>query len=194
MGLSLASAERTPPTSHLVHDGDWIREHGNRASSTRDLCASCHNGSTATGKPSLYAATNHSTSQRANSSRVLSKSSSNRSYSPWNRGEATRKSAVARLQDRNNRDGSDTDHLRDLPIDAIVIADVIAALWLACIETLLGDPRTGIDRSAQSGAVLTGSCAADGSFLTLERDSSTASGGQDLGEFGNPSEYTLKIA
>lgn len=32
----------TPPTSHLVHDGDWIREHGVRAASSRDLCATCH--------------------------------------------------------------------------------------------------------------------------------------------------------
>jgi predicted CXXCH cytochrome family protein len=35
-------AERTLPSSHLVHDGDWIREHGVRAASARDLCASCH--------------------------------------------------------------------------------------------------------------------------------------------------------
>lgn len=34
--------EGTPPQSHLVHDGDWIREHGVRAASTRDLCATCH--------------------------------------------------------------------------------------------------------------------------------------------------------
>jgi predicted CXXCH cytochrome family protein len=34
--------ERTPPASHLVHDGDWIREHGARAASSADLCASCH--------------------------------------------------------------------------------------------------------------------------------------------------------
>lgn len=34
--------ENTPPASHLVHDGDWIREHGTRAASSRDLCASCH--------------------------------------------------------------------------------------------------------------------------------------------------------
>jgi predicted CXXCH cytochrome family protein len=36
------SSEDTPPTSHLIHDGDWIREHGVRAGSERDLCASCH--------------------------------------------------------------------------------------------------------------------------------------------------------
>jgi Cytochrome c7 and related cytochrome c len=36
------SAEETLPVSHLVHDGDWIREHGVRAASARDLCASCH--------------------------------------------------------------------------------------------------------------------------------------------------------
>jgi predicted CXXCH cytochrome family protein len=34
--------ENTPPTSHLVHDGDWLREHGVRAASEKDLCASCH--------------------------------------------------------------------------------------------------------------------------------------------------------
>ena len=36
------TAEDTLPTSHLIHDGDWIREHGVRAGSERDLCASCH--------------------------------------------------------------------------------------------------------------------------------------------------------
>jgi len=36
------AAEDTLPTSHLVHDGDWGREHGVRAASARDLCASCH--------------------------------------------------------------------------------------------------------------------------------------------------------
>jgi predicted CXXCH cytochrome family protein len=36
------TAEDTPPASHLVHDGDWIREHGVRAASERDLCSSCH--------------------------------------------------------------------------------------------------------------------------------------------------------
>jgi predicted CXXCH cytochrome family protein len=35
-------AEGTMPESHLVHDGDWIREHGVRAASARDLCATCH--------------------------------------------------------------------------------------------------------------------------------------------------------
>jgi predicted CXXCH cytochrome family protein len=35
-------AQSTPPDDHLVHDGDWIREHGVRAASARDLCASCH--------------------------------------------------------------------------------------------------------------------------------------------------------
>jgi predicted CXXCH cytochrome family protein len=35
-------AENTPPTSHLVHDGDWLREHGVRAASEKDLCSSCH--------------------------------------------------------------------------------------------------------------------------------------------------------
>jgi predicted CXXCH cytochrome family protein len=35
-------AERTPPASHLVHEGDFLREHGVRAASARDLCSSCH--------------------------------------------------------------------------------------------------------------------------------------------------------
>jgi hypothetical protein len=35
-------AEGTLPASHLVHDGDWVREHGVRAASSRDLCATCH--------------------------------------------------------------------------------------------------------------------------------------------------------
>jgi hypothetical protein len=34
--------EGTLPTSHLVHDGDWMREHGTRAASARDLCSTCH--------------------------------------------------------------------------------------------------------------------------------------------------------
>jgi predicted CXXCH cytochrome family protein len=36
------AAENTPPASHVVHDGDFIREHGVRAASARDLCSSCH--------------------------------------------------------------------------------------------------------------------------------------------------------
>jgi hypothetical protein len=36
------AAEGTPPDDHLIHDGDWIREHGTRAASSSDLCASCH--------------------------------------------------------------------------------------------------------------------------------------------------------
>lgn len=36
------TGDRTPPSSHLVHDGDWLREHGTRAASARDLCSSCH--------------------------------------------------------------------------------------------------------------------------------------------------------
>lgn len=35
-------AEHVRPESHLVHDGDFLREHGVRAASARDLCASCH--------------------------------------------------------------------------------------------------------------------------------------------------------
>jgi predicted CXXCH cytochrome family protein len=34
--------EGTLPTCHLVHDGDWIREHGVRAASAMDLCTTCH--------------------------------------------------------------------------------------------------------------------------------------------------------
>jgi predicted CXXCH cytochrome family protein len=36
------AAEGSPPDDHLVHDGDFLREHGVRAASARDLCASCH--------------------------------------------------------------------------------------------------------------------------------------------------------
>lgn len=36
------AAEGTAPESHLVHDGDWLREHGVRAAGARDLCVSCH--------------------------------------------------------------------------------------------------------------------------------------------------------
>jgi hypothetical protein len=35
-------AERVLPSSHVVHEGDWLREHGVRAASSRDLCATCH--------------------------------------------------------------------------------------------------------------------------------------------------------
>lgn len=35
-------AERIRPESHVVHDGDFVREHGVRAASARDLCSSCH--------------------------------------------------------------------------------------------------------------------------------------------------------
>jgi hypothetical protein len=34
--------EGTPPEDHLVHDGDFLREHGVVAASARDLCATCH--------------------------------------------------------------------------------------------------------------------------------------------------------
>lgn len=34
--------EGSLPASHLAHDGDWIREHGARASSSGDLCETCH--------------------------------------------------------------------------------------------------------------------------------------------------------
>lgn len=35
-------SERTKPASHIVHDGDFVREHGVRAASVKDLCATCH--------------------------------------------------------------------------------------------------------------------------------------------------------
>lgn len=34
--------ELVRPSSHIVHEGDFIREHGVRAASSRDLCATCH--------------------------------------------------------------------------------------------------------------------------------------------------------
>lgn len=34
--------EGTLPASHLVHEGDWIRDHGARAAASGDVCASCH--------------------------------------------------------------------------------------------------------------------------------------------------------
>jgi hypothetical protein len=36
------AAEDAPPETHLLHDGDWLREHGVRAASEPDLCSSCH--------------------------------------------------------------------------------------------------------------------------------------------------------
>jgi hypothetical protein len=36
------AAEGVPPESHVVHDGDFIREHGVRAASESELCATCH--------------------------------------------------------------------------------------------------------------------------------------------------------
>ena len=35
-------AEVTLPESHVVHDGEWLREHGVRAAADADLCATCH--------------------------------------------------------------------------------------------------------------------------------------------------------
>lgn len=32
----------TLPATHLAHDGDWRRDHGPRAASSGDVCASCH--------------------------------------------------------------------------------------------------------------------------------------------------------
>jgi hypothetical protein len=34
--------EGTPPASHLVHEGDFVRDHGVKAASSADLCATCH--------------------------------------------------------------------------------------------------------------------------------------------------------
>lgn len=34
--------EGTLPASHLAHEGDWINLHGTRASSSGDLCETCH--------------------------------------------------------------------------------------------------------------------------------------------------------
>lgn len=34
--------ELTTPSSHVFHEGDFVREHGVRAASSRDLCATCH--------------------------------------------------------------------------------------------------------------------------------------------------------
>jgi hypothetical protein len=34
--------ENVRPASHVIHDGDWLREHGTRAMTSRDLCATCH--------------------------------------------------------------------------------------------------------------------------------------------------------
>jgi hypothetical protein len=35
-------AELSRPSSHVPHEGDFVREHGVRAASARDLCATCH--------------------------------------------------------------------------------------------------------------------------------------------------------
>lgn len=34
--------EGTLPETHLVHDGDWLREHGVRAASAAPMCSACH--------------------------------------------------------------------------------------------------------------------------------------------------------
>lgn len=34
--------EGTLPASHLTHDGDWLHEHGARAGTAAEVCASCH--------------------------------------------------------------------------------------------------------------------------------------------------------
>lgn len=35
-------SELVRPSSHVVHEGDFVREHGVRAATARDLCATCH--------------------------------------------------------------------------------------------------------------------------------------------------------
>lgn len=35
-------AEHVRPSSHVIHEGDFLREHGVRAASSRELCATCH--------------------------------------------------------------------------------------------------------------------------------------------------------
>jgi hypothetical protein len=35
-------AELARPSSHVLHEGDFVREHGVRAAAARDLCATCH--------------------------------------------------------------------------------------------------------------------------------------------------------
>ena len=35
-------SELVRPSSHVFHEGDFVREHGVRAASSRDLCATCH--------------------------------------------------------------------------------------------------------------------------------------------------------
>lgn len=39
------TAEHVRPESHVIHDGDWIREHGVRSATSRDLCTTCHTDS-----------------------------------------------------------------------------------------------------------------------------------------------------
>jgi hypothetical protein len=34
--------EHVAPSDHLAHEGDWLREHGTRAASARELCSTCH--------------------------------------------------------------------------------------------------------------------------------------------------------
>jgi hypothetical protein len=34
--------EHVKPSSHVIHEGDWLREHGTRAATARDLCSTCH--------------------------------------------------------------------------------------------------------------------------------------------------------
>lgn len=42
-------SEHVTPSSHIVHEGDFMREHGVRAASSRQLCATCHSESQCAG-------------------------------------------------------------------------------------------------------------------------------------------------
>lgn len=42
-------AEQTPPASHVVHGGDFLKNHGIQAAASRDLCTTCHSESTCAG-------------------------------------------------------------------------------------------------------------------------------------------------
>lgn len=40
------ASEHVKPSTHIVHEGNWLKEHGVRAAAARDLCAACHSEST----------------------------------------------------------------------------------------------------------------------------------------------------
>jgi hypothetical protein len=43
------AGERVLPASHVVHDGDWLKDHGTRGAGQLDLCMSCHAEKTCAG-------------------------------------------------------------------------------------------------------------------------------------------------